>query len=75
MNSLNMIEVRESVCPKCGAKELHKNGMLQIRGMKFFTGKSWESQCLVCSGGYDKINGVFTQKNHDPKKGWFREEA
>ncbi len=63
------------VCPVCKAEEKHptNQGEVQIRGFKVqctLTGR-WKSQCLVCSGGYDKVGGTFYEANHNPIKGWF----
>ena len=59
-------------CPVCGAPEMNGD-LLHIRVNKVsMDGVHWESQCLVCSGGYDKPFGVFNERNHDPNKGWFR---
>jgi len=60
-------------CPVCGVTEHHptQDGVVQLRGNKVYDQGVWWSQCLVCSGGYDKPNGVFTEANHDPSKGWF----
>ncbi len=59
-------------CPECGAEELHESGkMVHIRVNKVSINSVWSSHCLVCSGGYDKIDGEFTEANHDPTKGWF----
>lgn len=65
--------VQEVQCPTCGAGEMHEDGdKLNIRGFKVCTDDGyWWSQCLVCSGGYDKLNGTFTEANHDSEKGWF----
>ena len=58
-------------CPTCGAKEEHKDGnTIQIRAYKVHDEGKWWSQCLVCSGGYDKPDGTFTEVNHTDK-GWF----
>ena len=60
-------------CPTCGAEEEHptNDSEVQIRGNKVHDKGKWWSQCLVCSGGYNKVGGVFTEEKHDPKKGWF----
>jgi len=59
-------------CPICGAEEDHPDdGCIQIRGCKVHDQGRWWSQCLICSGGYDKIGGTFTEVNHDSAKGWF----
>ena len=64
--------VTELVCPVCGAEESHPtDDAIQIRGNKVHDHGKWWSQCLVCSGGYDKPGGVFTEASHDPKLGWF----
>jgi hypothetical protein len=66
------IFVKELTCPVCGAKEVHSNGThVHIRGFKVHDQNHWWSQCLVCSGGYDRINGAYTHANHDGNKGWF----
>ena len=64
--------MNEIICPICSAPEAHSSGMIHIRGNKVHSNNSWHSQCLVCSGGYDKPFGKFTEENHDPKKGWFK---
>ena len=64
------------ICPTCGAPEVNpnkdrgENGYILIRGYKVHDGVKWRSQCLVCSGCYDK-DWNLTPENHDPKKGWF----
>lgn len=64
--------VSEIQCPICGAKEQHADKKhIQIRAMKYCDKGKWYSQCLVCSGGYDKPDGMFTEKNHQADKGWF----
>lgn len=66
------IFVKELVCPVCGAAEMHSDGKhIHIRGFKVHHSNHWWSQCLVCSGGYDKPNGTYTPENHDGNKGWF----
>ena len=58
-------------CPVCGAEEMHPNGhQLLIRGFKVFDTDGARSQCLVCSGGYNK-DLEWTQSSHDTSKGWF----
>ena len=65
-------------CPRCGVGETHPEDAhkellerrLTIRGFKIDMGKGWESQCLVCSGYYDKDLKETPQK-HDGNKGWF----
>lgn len=63
------------MCPICGAEEDHPTDKdkILVRGYKITDkeGNIW-SQCLVCSGGYDKdLN--WNEKSHDPEKGWFKE--
>jgi len=73
------ITVKECKCPVCGANETHPEdagkGILEqrllIRGFKVCDDNGhWWSQCLVCSGCYDKDLKP-TPDNHDPNKGWF----
>ena len=61
----------EVTCPTCGAPEMNGD-VLHLRVNKVHVNGQWNSQCLVCSGGYDKPFGKFTEENHDPKKGWFK---
>lgn len=72
------ITVKECKCPKCGAEETHPEDAgkpilerrLLIRGFKVYHDNHWWSQCLVCSGFYDKdLNS--TPENNDGDKGWF----
>jgi predicted dithiol-disulfide oxidoreductase (DUF899 family) len=67
------ITISDVTCPRCGAEEMHENGeeLLQVRGYKVMIGNTWHSQCLVCSGGYDRINGEFNENRHDGNAGWF----
>ncbi len=63
--------VKDITCPTCGAKEMHPDGKrLLVRGFKILTKAGWWSQCLVCSGHYDK-DLTSTPENHKPLKGWF----
>jgi hypothetical protein len=64
--------VKEAMCPHCGAAEMHPDGdKVLIRAFKVALEDGyWWSQCLVCSGGYDK-DLVWHQDNHNPDKGWF----
>lgn len=63
--------VSSFTCPVCGAEEMHGDGdKLLIRAFKVAIKGQWHSQCLVCSGYYDKDHNI-TEENHDPKKGWF----
>jgi hypothetical protein len=59
-------------CPRCGAGELHPkdSSKVLIRVNKVSLHGVWYSQCLVCSGYYDKAL-VPTPDKHDPKTGWF----
>ena len=65
--------LKDIVCPVCGAAENHPTDYccIQLRVYKVFDQGSWWSQCLICSGGYDKPGGVFDESKHDPEKGWF----
>lgn len=64
--------VRDVVCPKCGAAEMHPNGeWCLIRSFKVHDGRRWWSQCLVCAGYYDKE--LQPAAVWDRKKGWFSE--
>jgi len=67
------MSIPEIICPVCGVTEEHptEEGVIQIRGNKIHDEGVWWSQCLVCSGGYDKPNGIFTEANHNDNKGWF----
>jgi hypothetical protein len=66
------IPTHEITCPDCGAKETHKEGGQQIRVHQAHQkGYGWFSQCLVCSGGYDRPNGTFSLDTHNSKLGWF----
>ena len=71
-NETITIIVKEVKCPKCGAEEMHPDGQhVLFRGFKVCDAKGhWWSQCLICSGCYDK-DLVAHQENHDPNKGWF----
>lgn len=62
------------MCPKCGATEDHPHDRTKIliRACKLFDDKGAWSQCLVCSGFYDKDLSE-TPENHNPEKGWFVE--
>ena len=60
------INVSKIGCPHCGAPEQHEDGKVHIRAYKVYNDGQWWSQCLVCSGGYDKIYGTFTENNHTP---------
>lgn len=72
------IKVKDCVCPKCGAEEVHPADVekptmerrLVIRGFKVYHKKHWWSQCLRCSGFYDADLNE-TPDNHDGQKGWF----
>ena len=68
-----MVVIDSPVCPTCGAQEEHPTNdhEIQLRVNKVHDQGKWWSQCLVCSGGYDKVNGVFTESNHQSDKGWF----
>jgi hypothetical protein len=78
------ITVKSIQCPHCGAQETHPTlkyecaghtmSAVLIRGFKVLITpeRGWESQCLVCSGYYDKNLNV-TEENHNPEKGWFSE--
>jgi hypothetical protein len=59
-------------CPTCGNHEMHpRKHQLLIRAYKVYSnGQDW-SQCLVCSGYYDKDTLNETPNSHDEKKGWF----
>jgi hypothetical protein len=66
------IEILNEVrCPTCGAPEVHSDTKIHIRVSKVHDGHGWSSQCLVCSGGYDKPFGTYHEPDHDPEKGWF----
>jgi hypothetical protein len=70
MSDMFTITVKEVTCPKCGAEEMHPNGeQLLIRGFKVYNNGKWRSQCLVCSGAYDK--DLKMTNDHNPNKGWF----
>lgn len=73
------ISVSDCICPNCGAEETHPadaakkvyEQRLLIRGFKVCDSKGyWWSQCLVCSGAYNK-ELVYNQENHNGNKGWF----
>jgi len=65
--------INSPTCPTCGATEEHatNDSEIQIRVNKIHDQGVWWSQCLVCSGGYDEPNGVFTEANHNKHNGWF----
>ena len=66
------ITIQEVQCPTCGAGEMHEDGAkLNIRAFKVSTKEHCWSQCLVCAGYYDKLNGVVTEANFNKEKGWF----
>lgn len=74
MNNVIKLINKELSCPNCGALESHPDeNTIQIRAYKVHDEGVWWSQCLVCSGGYDKPNGIFTQANHNVDAGWFHE--
>lgn len=61
------------ICPKCGAHEIHPDGVsVQIRAYKYSdkSGVEW-SQCLICAGFYDE-NKVYHDAKGDKNKGWFK---
>lgn len=63
--------VSDLTCPTCGSGEMHPNGEnILIRGFKVHHGGHWWSQCLVCSGYYDK-DLVPQPDKWDRDKGWF----
>lgn len=75
------IKVVSSItCPTCGNGEIHPTLMAEygpkvlIRTFKVLIdqARGWESQCLVCSGYYDKDLNE-TPENHNPELGWFSE--
>ena len=75
-----VIHVSDCTCTRCGATEIHPDDSekplferrLQVRGFKFADAQGyWWSQCLVCSGAYDRPGGTYTPENHDPNAGWF----
>lgn len=65
-------------CPTCGAGELHPADADKpigekrwlLRPFKVGDEHGWWSQCLVCSGFYDKDLNEQPEK-HDASKGWF----
>ncbi len=68
-----MVIVKGLQCPTCGATEAHPtdSSTIQIRAYKVCIDETWYSQCLVCSGGYDKVGGTCEEARHNPDKGWF----
>lgn len=63
--------MRDIQCPNCGAYEMHPTeDKLLIRAYKITTRRGHGSQCLVCSGYYDKDLNE-TPENHEAGKGWF----
>ena len=72
MPSNTFFVVKELQCPTCGAPEMHSENHIHVRGHKVCDQLGeWWSQCLVCSGYYDKPFGTANVANHDPDKGWF----
>lgn len=75
-----VIQVSDCTCPKCGATEIHPDTValpiwdqrLQVRGFKFCDSDGhWWSQCLVCSGAYDRPGGTYDPAGHKTDAGWF----
>ncbi len=82
MTSPRIVVVDGVQCPKCGAGEMHPDGdKLLVRAFKVEDQGHWWSQCLVCSGYYEKrrihdaagkrVEYELTPGRHDPKRGWF----
>ena len=71
--------VKDLVCPKCGAGEMHPDGEhLLVRGFKVCDKHGhWWSQCLVCAGYYNAdltvkpIGSDGINPDYDKTKGWF----
>lgn len=79
MSTVTITVVDDLTCPTCGCGETHPHDAhieksyerrLTIRAFKVETDGHWWSQCLVCSGYYDKDLNE-TPDNWDRNKGWF----
>lgn len=79
---MQIVIKNDLTCPNCGITETVADypDVIFIRGFKVHDRGHWWSQCLVCSGGWQKADVIgyhdkqvweWDQEKHDPKKGWF----
>ena len=70
-NKIKII-IKDVKCPQCGAQEMHPDGKhVLIRAYKVSDARGWWSECLVCSGHYDKELNIIDGPHDKSKSYWF----